>query len=225
MNPSKINRLTNISFLDEQPSGLTTGGKTSPAALRLITALALILSPIKALSQGSITVTSGTPTPGNEISVDWTLTSPSNTLLEGKVLYYLNSLPLPNPNAAAQTTVQPNKPASDKYTFMPVPGCNLLTVSLIKVPSNGAVKPPILKTLPVPGPGQPTPPQQSPVSTVPVENPILASVTSKCIYVSTQVTGLTENVWSAAGLQGEVWSRRQVCANVFGLLVEMVSWP
>src|SRR6202042_3843137 len=25
------------------------------------------------------------------------------------------------------------------------------------------------------------------------------------------------NVWSAAGLQGEVWSRRQVCANVFGL--------
>jgi ribonucleoside-diphosphate reductase alpha chain len=24
-----------------------------------------------------------------------------------------------------------------------------------------------------------------------------------------------ENVWSAAGLQGEVWSRRQVCANVF----------
>ena len=27
----------------------------------------------------------------------------------------------------------------------------------------------------------------------------------------------TGNVWSAARLQGEVWSRRQVCANVFGL--------
>ena len=31
------------------------------------------------------------------------------------------------------------------------------------------------------------------------------------------------NVWSAAGLQGEVWSRRQVCANVFGLCVEISS--
>src|SRR5258707_15677706 len=33
----------------------------------------------------------------------------------------------------------------------------------------------------------------------------------------------TNNVWSAAGLQGEVWSRRQVCANVFGLYVEIFS--
>ena len=32
-----------------------------------------------------------------------------------------------------------------------------------------------------------------------------------------------ENVWSAAGLQGDVWSRRQVCANVFGLWVEISS--
>ena len=31
------------------------------------------------------------------------------------------------------------------------------------------------------------------------------------------------NVWSAARLQGKVWSRRQVCANVFGLWVEIVS--
>jgi hypothetical protein len=25
----------------------------------------------------------------------------------------------------------------------------------------------------------------------------------------------TENVWSAARLQGEVWAGRQICANVF----------
>ena len=31
------------------------------------------------------------------------------------------------------------------------------------------------------------------------------------------------NVWSAARRQGEVWSRRQVCANVFGLLMETSS--
>jgi hypothetical protein len=31
------------------------------------------------------------------------------------------------------------------------------------------------------------------------------------------------NVWSAAGLQGKVWSRRQVCANVFGLWVAICS--
>jgi hypothetical protein len=191
MNPPKINRLINISFLDEEPSGVTTGGNTAPPALRLITALALILSPIKALSQGSITVTSGTPTPGNQISFDWTLTSPANTFLEGKILYYLNSLPLNDANAAAQTTVQGNKPASGSSKFMPVPGCNLITVSLFKQPTNGPAKPPILKTLPVPGPGQPTPPQPSPVSPVPVENPILPSVTSKCIYVFTQAASLT----------------------------------
>jgi hypothetical protein len=33
----------------------------------------------------------------------------------------------------------------------------------------------------------------------------------------------TDNVWSAARQQGEVWSRRQVCANVFGLYVEIFS--
>ena len=33
----------------------------------------------------------------------------------------------------------------------------------------------------------------------------------------------SENVWSAARLQGLVWSRRQVCANVFGLYVEIFS--
>ena len=78
MNPPKINRLTNISFLDEQPSGVTTGGNTALAARLLITALALTLCPTKALSQGSITVTSGTTAPGVEIYFDWTLTGPAS---------------------------------------------------------------------------------------------------------------------------------------------------
>jgi hypothetical protein len=43
------------------------------------------------------------------------------------------------------------------------------------------------------------------------------------IAALSEAIGRTENVWSAAGLQGEVWSRRQVCANVFGLLLEIIS--
>ena len=38
---------------------------------------------------------------------------------------------------------------------------------------------------------------------------------------SAPILRVPENVWSAARLQGEVWSRRQVCANVFGLWVEI----
>jgi hypothetical protein len=189
MNPPKVS-LANISFLDERPSGVTTGSNIALAARLLITALALILCPIKALSQGSITVTSVTLTPGNEIFFDWTLTGPANTFLEGKVLYYLNSLPLNDANAAAQATVH-NKPASGNSKFMPVPGCNFITVSLFKQPTTGPAKPPIPTTLPIPGPGQPTPRQPGPVPPVPVENPILASVTSKCIYVSAQAASLT----------------------------------
>ncbi len=86
--------------------------------------LALILGSITGFSQGSITVTSGTPTPGNQIYVDWTLNVPDNVGLDGKLYFYLNSLPLPGGNAPAQK--------SGKYNFMPVPGCNLLTVSLIE---------------------------------------------------------------------------------------------
>jgi hypothetical protein len=36
-------------------------------------------------------------------------------------------------------------------------------------------------------------------------------------------TEVVTNVWSAARLQGEIWSRRQVCANVFGLWMESSS--
>jgi hypothetical protein len=34
---------------------------------------------------------------------------------------------------------------------------------------------------------------------------------------------LPDNVWSAAGLQGKSLGDRQVCGNVFGLSVEIIS--
>lgn len=190
MNIPKINCRTSISFHDKQRSGVIAGGNSTPAALLLTTALVLIFSPIVGLAQGSITVTSGA-TPGNQISVEWTLTGPANRILEGNLFFYLNSLPLPNPNAAAQTTVQGNEPASGKFKFTPVPGCNLLTVSLIKQLTNKPAKPPIPKTLPIPSPGHPAVPPSSTVSPAPVENPVLASVTSKCIYATTPAVSLT----------------------------------
>ncbi len=44
-----------------------------------------------------------------------------------------------------------------------------------------------------------------------------------CPMLATLMPTRNQNVWSAARLQGLVWARRQVCANVFGLWLETNS--
>ena len=145
--------------------------RTTPATQFLFLAgFLLALSPSEGLcapQQGSIAITSGKPSPGNPVTITWTLINTTNTPVSGSIVYYLNAIPLTSLNPNSPTKLMPGKSTSGTFTFLPVPGWNQISVTLINtslLPHGTTTKPPILQ---MPDPGQPPKPQPSPTPGVP----------------------------------------------------------
>jgi hypothetical protein len=172
----------------------------------LLAALLLALSPSLGLCappQGSVTVTSGEPSPGNPVTIAWTLINTMNTSVTGSIVYYLNAIPLTSLNPSSPTKLMPGKSTSGTFTFLPVPGCDQISVTLINtslLPHGTTTKPPILQ---MPDPGQPPKPQPSPAPGVPVvpSSAIFPASVSTSFCVSNPVPLITKDGLTAATRQ------------------------
>jgi hypothetical protein len=165
-------------------------------------ALLLSISPTpgwSAPSQGSITLTPSAPAPGAPVTVAWTLNNTKALDITGKIVYYLNTVPLTAQSPAAATTIKGGKSMSGSFTIVPVPGVNEIFVTLLdtsKFPKT-VNKPPILQVL---APGQTPKPQPNAALGIPTVQPeqvFLASATTS-IYVAGQVASISQNGLTAA---------------------------
>jgi hypothetical protein len=147
-------------------------GADGRKASMFFVAMALTFSPTAGLcasSQGVITVTPTAPSPGNSVTIAWTLINTTNAVVAGPIVYYLNANPLTALNPSGTTTLKPGAKVSGTFTFVPVPGWDQVSVgltnTLVAHPTT-TVRPPILQTL---TPGQSPKPPPSTTSATPPE--------------------------------------------------------
>src|ERR1700727_938828 len=182
----------------------------------LLAALLLALSPglgFCASLQGSITVTSGNPSPGNPVTIAWTLINTTSTPVTGSIVYYLNAVSLTSLNPSSPTQLMPSKRTSGSFTFLPVPGWNQISVTLVNtslLPHGTTTEPPILQ---MPDPAQPPKPHSSPTPSVPVvpSRAIFPASVSTSFCVSNLVPSITKDGLTAA-------TRRQLLKDYARLL-------
>jgi len=139
---------------------------------RMALALAVIALPMPYLafaspSQGSISVTPAQPVPGNPVTISWTLRNTKSIPITGTIVYYLNAIPLTGLNASGPTKLPAGQHTSGTFSFLPVPGWNQISVTLIDTNAlpHGTTKPPILQET---APGQVPKGPNHPAAGVPV---------------------------------------------------------
>jgi hypothetical protein len=181
MNPRHTDFYSEISPPGVRAAAVASNSHALGVHLLLAALIVLFLCPAKGFAQGTIAVTS-TATPGQQIVVNWTLAVPGAVPLGAKPSFYLNSSLLSNTFATGSAT-------KGTYKFSPVPGCNHLTVSLIRPLTGIAVKP-IPKLLPAQDPDPPSVPQWS-LGATPPADPVVASVTSECLFANTSTASIT----------------------------------